>query len=105
MKKSFKFRVVEDWEPLFRSDTCFKDLSNEEYGRRRVLDNMVFSLSIERNAYNLVEHLITKSQITVTKRLIQKMIDQDQKQIIKLCLRYKTKFDIGIKQNRLFING
>lgn len=89
---------------LQRND-AYEILSDQTTKERFVLNNRAFSISVFMNAEFLSEQILTNSQIILSTNLMLKMIEQDQRELIKYCLKYRAEYDKEIKNNRILLSG
>ena len=69
------------------------------------LNNLAFSITVNLNAVKLSEHILTNSKIILSADLMLKMIESDQRDLIKWWLKYHAEYDLEIKNSRILLSG
>ena len=94
-----------DLSLVLRHNDGYELLSEQNTRQRFILNNRAFSISVFLNVSFLSEQILTNSQIILSTQLMLKMIQHDQRDLIKYCLKYRAEYDKEIKNSRILLSG
>ena len=94
-----------DLAEILKNKNSFKLFGNYRTKERGVLNNRAFFVAVFLNIVKLAEHILTNSKIILSTELMSKMIESDQSNLIRYCLKYKAQYDKEIKNNRILLSG
>ena len=102
----FEFRDTDvDLGEILKRFDAYEVLSNFTTKERFKLNNRAFYVSVYLNAVKLAEQILTNSQIILSTDLMVKMIESNQRELIKYCLKYHAEYDKQIKNSRILLSG
>lgn len=100
------FKITEsELSEILRKNNAFERLNNYTTKERALLNNRAFFVAVYLNATKLAELILTNSRIILSTELMIRMIENDQRELIRYCLKYKAEYDKEIKNNRILLSG
>ncbi|CAI2363473.1 unnamed protein product [Moneuplotes crassus] len=90
---------------ILKQRNAFELLSNYRSKERSMLNNRAFFVSVYLNAEKMSEQILTNSNIVLSTQLMLRMIETDQSELIRYCLKYKAQYDQDIKRSRILLSG
>lgn len=104
--KMDELKVTEsELSEILKKHNAFELLSNHQTKERKILNNRAFFVAVFLNMVKLAEQILTNSMIVLSTELMVRMIESDQTELIRYCLKYKAQYDKEIKNNRILLSG
>lgn len=75
-------------------------LTDETNHYRRELNQEVFLIAVEKNYKDVVAYLIETGDVKVTWDVLRTLVQQQNEDLVKLCIKYKTPFDSAMSGGR-----
>ena len=70
---------------------------------RQRLNHFAFEAALDKNFYDIADHLITTSGVQLTWSMVRKMLKNGQEKLVRQCIKYNTKFESSDAQTKRLI--